>query len=254
VIRIVRADLPSEVSANLAVKAAKLGEDPKAARKLWKGADGLRKVLKSELALMAAGRGYCMYCGDGMGSDIDHHEPIAHNPARTFDWLNHLLACAFCNSHHKREQYPLDEQGLPLLIDPTFEDPLDHLFLALSVGKYRALTIKGEQTIQVCGLNRASLERGRQNAFDQVCGLVTRWWEMRESGDSHAEARAIWTLCDQPHGDVLHAMLRQAELPGARDIFRGDDRLIARLRLPDLRSAVKARMADHRDVSLGGRG
>ncbi|WP_370946325.1 HNH endonuclease [Amycolatopsis sp. cg5] len=175
---------------------------------------------------MAAGCRFCMYCGETLGSAIDHHQPIAMNPARTFDWLNHLLACDFCNSHYKRDQYPVDAAGHCLLIDPTAEDPLDHLFLVLSLGKYRALTDKGAATIKVCGLDRPLLERGRQRAFQQVKYAVAAW----DRGDDRAKSQAAWTLREQPHADVFHAMLRQADSPGAREIFDGDDVLIARLR------------------------
>ena len=146
------------VAVKLAAKAAELaGGRP--TRELWRDAKGIRKSLKQQLQSMAVGRDYCMYCGDGIGSDIDHHEPIARNPART------------------------------------------------------------EQTIKVCGLNRPLLERGRQLAFNQVRYAVRAWWEAHSSADLESVAQALWTLRDQPHADVLHAMLRQAELPGARDIF-----------------------------------
>ncbi|SFG77268.1 hypothetical protein SAMN04489731_101427 [Amycolatopsis regifaucium] len=44
----------------------------------------------------------------------------------------------------------------------------------------------------------------------------------------------VWTLLDQPHADVLHAMLRQAGMPGARAVFRSDDDLVSLLRAPEL--------------------
>jgi hypothetical protein len=174
-----------------------------------------------------------MYCGDGLGSSVDHHEPVARNPRRAFDWLNHLLACDYCNSHHKRDRYPVDADGNALLLDPTAEDPLEHLFLVLSIGKYRALTEKGRQTIEVCGLNRPLLERGRAAAVHQVAALVTHWW----LGDADVRRSALWTLRDQPHADVLHAMLRQATLPGARTIFRDED-LVTLLCNEELRGAL----------------
>ncbi|MFD1364783.1 HNH endonuclease family protein [Actinoplanes sichuanensis] len=124
---------------------------------------------------MAPGAERCMYCGDNQGTDIDHHEPMARDPLRTFDWLNHLLACSHCNSHHKRDRFPVDEHGRPLLIDPSVEDPFDHLLLSLSVGEYRALTEKGVQSIEVFGLNRPILARGRQQTFDVVVMCLRQW-------------------------------------------------------------------------------
>jgi len=235
VIALRRVALPPLVSAELARLTARIPPgDGKTARRLWTTSRGARRSIRDHLGMMAAGRGYCMYCGDGLGSSVDHHEPLARNPRRAFDWLNHLLACDFCNSHHKRDRYPVDADGRPLLIDPTAEDPLDHLFLILSIGRYRALTEKGRQTIDVCGLNRPLLERGRAAAVEQVAALVTRWHD----GAGDVRNRALWTLKDQPHADVLHAMLRQAQLPGARTVF-GDDKLVALLRNRELRRALK---------------
>ncbi|ANN20905.1 HNH endonuclease [Amycolatopsis orientalis] len=230
-----RIALPGRVVADLEDLTARIPPgDSKEARRLWRVSRAVRRSLRAGLDVMAAGRGYCMYCGDGLGSTVDHFEPIARNPARAFDWLNHLLACEYCNSHHKRDLFPVDDDGHSLLIDPTAEDPLEHLFLVLSIGTYRALTEKGEQTIKVCGLNRAQLARGRETAVNQVSALVVGWWTARALGDDVKRRAMAWTLLDQPHADVLHAMLRQAKMPGARAVFRSDDELIDLLRAPEL--------------------
>ncbi|QRP45467.1 HNH endonuclease [Amycolatopsis sp. FDAARGOS 1241] len=229
-----RVALPASVSSELLRLTARIPHgDTKTARRLWTSARGARRAIRAQLGVMASGRGYCMYCGDGLGSTVDHFEPVARNPRRAFDWLNHLLACEFCNSHHKRDRFPVDNAGEPLLIDPTVDDPLDHLFLVLSIGTYRALTDKGRATIEVCGLNRPLLERGRAAAVEQVAALVTHWW----LGSADARRRAVWTLQDQPHADVLHAMLRQASLPGASRVLDPD--LLPLLQDPALRTALQ---------------
>jgi hypothetical protein len=102
-----------------------------------------------------------MYCDDSRGTDIDHFEPLERAPLRAFVWVNHLLACSFCNSNQKNRKYPVDAEGACLLVDPTAEDPADHLTLRLSVGTYDPLSPKGEETIQVFGLNRSELVKGR---------------------------------------------------------------------------------------------
>jgi hypothetical protein len=235
VIGIRRIELPGRVVADLEALTERIpAGDTKEARRLWRVSRTVRRSLREGLDVMAAGRGYCMYCGDGLGSTVDHFEPIARNPRRAFDWLNHVLACEYCNSHHKRDLFPVDADGNCLLIDPTAEDPLEHLFLVLSIGTYRALSEKGAQTIRVCGLNRAQLARGRETAVHQVSALVAGWWNARELGDEAKRRAMVWTMLDQPHADVLHAMLRQAGMPGARAVFRADDALIDRLRAPEL--------------------
>jgi hypothetical protein len=179
-----------------------------------------------------------MYCGDNQGTDIDHFEPVSRNPLRTFDWLNHLLACALCNSHKKRDQFPLDADGQPLLIDPTAEDPFDHLSLTLSFGRYVPLTDKGQATIEVCDLNRPLLQRGRVNSRTNVESSLLRWTAAHRSGNAAAMRDIVRTVREQPCADVCQAMLRQAVGPGAGVIFSDTPQVLAVLRLPDVRAAL----------------
>jgi hypothetical protein len=179
-----------------------------------------------------------MYCGDSQGTDVDHYEPIAHNPLRTFDWLNHLLACSFCNSQAKRDRFPVGDDGAPLLTDPCAEDPFEHLLLTLSLGVYTALTGKGESTIDVCGLNRALLVRGQVQARRVVELCLAHWGAAHAAGDHARQAAAVLTVQEQPFADVCQSMLRQAESPGAGVVFAGSPAVLALLRLPELRDAL----------------
>lgn len=134
----------------------------RAARTLWERSGTRTRVhgpLKRVLLHMALGLEQCMYCGTDFGTDIDHFEPKARNPLRTFDWLNHLHACSTCNSNRKRDRFPTDADGHALLIDPTSEDPFEHMALSLSADIYYPLSDKGTATIEVCGLNRRQLLR-----------------------------------------------------------------------------------------------
>jgi len=187
---------------------------------------------------MAAGFETCMYCGDSRGTDVDHFEPVARNPLRTFDWLNHLLACSGCNSHQKGERFPVDDDGNPLLIDPSSEDPFHHLLLTLSLGVYRPLTPKGQATIDVCGLNERGLPKGRMHAR-KVVGLALREWDRARARNRSDDMREqVQTVQDQPFADVCQSMLRQAFSPGADVVFSDSPDLLALLRRHDLRAAL----------------
>ena len=145
-IPIARVQLDTKLAKRLSKRTTKLKSnhaDPSQARAAWKSADAERRGVRTYLEKMAPGVQRCMYCGDNLGTDIDHFEPVSSAPMRTFDWLNHLLACSFCNSNQKRGSYPCDPAGKALLIDPTSEDPSRHLSLTLSNGEYRALTPQG---------------------------------------------------------------------------------------------------------------
>jgi len=179
-----------------------------------------------------------MYCGECRGTDVDHFEPIARNPLRTFDWLNHLLACSTCNSHQKRDRFPVDEDGSALLIDPTAEDPFDHLLLTLSLGVYTALTTKGQVTIEVLGLNGRGLPRGRMRARNVVELALREWDRARVRDRSDEMQKQVRTVRDQPFADVCQSMLRQAFSPGADIVFSDSPDLLALLRRDDLRAAL----------------
>ena len=155
-IRVTRAPLPKTTLTSMVGYTGDIGQAavPNArAKQLWNWNNTIRRhihpVLTSTLAEMAPGLERCMYCGDNQGTDIDHFEPIRVNPLRTFDWHNHLLACSLCNSHLKRDLFPLADDGTSLLIDPSSEDPAPHLHLSLAAGAYIDLTDRGDATIKV---------------------------------------------------------------------------------------------------------
>lgn len=222
-----RPPLSAELSERLRQRRARLSDvdlSTAAVRRAWKNARTERDGLRGALLTMAAGHARCMYCCDSAGTDIDHFQPIALAPLRAFDWLNHLLACSHCNSNQKRELYPCDEaSGECLLIDPSREDPGEHLQLLFSSGRYRGVTEKGRQTIAVFGLNtRIELVRGRIDAF-LLCKDTLRSSALQVAAGRHGYADDLLkALSRRPNGDVLHAMLAQRHLPDAPRMFGTD--------------------------------
>lgn len=146
---------------------------------LWKqrGNKAFQEI-RSTLESSCSGRVRCMYCEDSEATDIEHFYPKATYPARSFRWDNYLLACSNCNSNYKRSQFPVDNMGLPLLINPMDEDPMDHLDLSLTTGKFVPATDKGKESIKVFGLDRQVLEVGRRDAWSVFCALVYRYSEL----------------------------------------------------------------------------
>lgn len=224
-IRLVRPALPDGLADRLPPLTEEIGgaaHPTRTARALWKRAvvrRGVHAPLRRLLEDMAPGYQRCMYCGDSQGTDIDHFEPLSLNPLRTFDWLNHLLACSTCNSNLKRDRFPVAADGTPLLVDPTTEDPFDHLLLTLSLGVYVARTEKGEATIDVCGLNRPVLTQGRVHARRVVLMCLSRWADGRARDAADEMREAVLTVRGQPFADVAQAMLRLARSPGAELVF-----------------------------------
>jgi hypothetical protein len=245
-IRIEREELPAELRDRLGtltneIAGTEPGQRAASARRVWDRTSTRERVhrpLTVALRRMAAGLGRCMYCGESYGTAIDHFEPIARNPVRTFDWLNHLLACTMCNTHKKGSRFPVDDEGRPLLIDPTAEDPFEHLILLLAAGEYDWWTEKGRATIGLFGLNDEPLPRARLNARTNVESCLLRWAAEPDTGKPIAMHELIRTVREQPCAEVCQAMLRQAVGPGAKTVFRKTPGVLAVLRSPEIRAAL----------------
>ncbi|RSS67630.1 hypothetical protein [Streptomyces sp. WAC06128] len=185
------------------------GGTSKSAREQWIKARTPRKHVRTALESMTRGAVRCMYCDDSRGTDIDHFQPLENAPLRAFEWSNHLLACSYCNSNAKRSQYPVNADGVCLLVDPSAEDPADHLRLLLKSGLYDPVdkSAKGEETIRVFGLNRPDLVKGRLDAFFRACSNMRDWHRLHQDADPLAD-RLAKALLDSPFIDVVHAMTR----------------------------------------------
>ncbi|MEU8240085.1 hypothetical protein AB0C07_17705 [Actinoplanes missouriensis] len=99
----------------------------------------------------------------------------------------------------------------------------------------------GRLTIEVCGLNRADLARGRQQAR-RVVALCLREWgrELRDRGPCAPET-LVRTIREQPFADVCQAMLRQVVMPGAGTVFADMPEVAAVLREPRVREELTLR-------------
>lgn len=167
---------------------AQSNDDARAAEveRLWQQRSNRAfQEIRGALEAMASGLVRCMYCEDSLGTDIEHFHPKRLYPAHAFEWSNYLLACSHCNSNEKRTLFPLDEHGQSLLIDPTVDDPSEHLLLSPTTGRFGHLTRKGEESIKVFGLSRETLETGRKDAWHGlVFGLIPSYAEKRRQGTS----------------------------------------------------------------------
>jgi 5-methylcytosine-specific restriction endonuclease McrA len=238
VIPIARISLETKLATKLAQRSAQLKSSDagaQEARKAWRSAPE-KSGIRDHLMSMAPGIRRCMYCGESYGTDIDHFEPIRESPAGTFEWLNHLLACSYCNSNYKRDQFPRDTNGEPLLIDPTREDPGRHLQLMLKTGKYRPLTARGGESIRVFGLNRDDLAKGRMIAFETRGAVLCRAQDLLRQERTTDAHRCLQALSEEPHASVLHEMLRSADMPGAVEVL--GEEVVTALRDPRVLAAL----------------
>lgn len=151
-----------------------IGREWKAARQT----QAIGVVLRS-LQQMMGQRERCMYCVDSHGSDIDHFRPKTRYPQRAFRWSNMLLCCTECG-RFKGDQFPLSD-GRPMLIDPTAEDPWEHLDFDPDTGNLTARfdpradrwSARGEETVRVLRLDRReAMAAGYAATFLRLCGVV----------------------------------------------------------------------------------
>ncbi len=173
------------------------------ARKAWRIRSSTRRELKRALEEAAHRPAFCMYCYESRGTDVDHFEPIAEAPLRTFDWQNHLLACGFCNQQAKKEIFPRQTgSGAPLLLDPFADDSAQHMTIGPS-GSFTDLTNEGAETIRVLGLNaRSQLVRARAVSWRNVLSVFER--VVRDGRTSPMTEEDVADLRFLPVVDAFH--------------------------------------------------
>ncbi len=114
-----------------------------------------------------------------------------------YEWSNLLLSCSKCNNR-KRNRFPIEGirviaakigiDGLPkgdylmansgvfdaeksLLLNPEIDEVEKH-FVFLPSGQIKALTLKGEVTIEVCNLNRKDLVLKRLSILNRYIDRI----------------------------------------------------------------------------------
>lgn len=157
-------------------------------------------------ALVAMFYGKCAYCESNITTvtygAIEHFYPKSKYIELTFEWSNLLLSCDVCNdASHKGTSFPSDNNGQPLLINPTDAntDPSTHLEfvwddvsgLANICGRDQS----GEKVIDVFDLNgrkdRKALINRRSRHIKGLIALL----KLAQGGDQDAIA-LLQESCD----------------------------------------------------------
>lgn len=216
--RLSRPSLPIDVRLEIYQhsKKVKTKED---GRKFWNNyrrSKASARILKP-LSEMSGRRMRCFYCADSMGADVDHYWPIALKHSLTFSWGNWLLVCPNCN-RHKSASFPLDQDGRPLLLDPSSRDPWKHFALDVQTGlimpRYKSGQYDeiGEATLEVlnCLLDEAIAD-GRLRVVKRLRRAVSHFLE---TGHTHETwTRIIQEVSEDDYGVSLWLFAHE----GARD-------------------------------------
>lgn len=128
----------------------------------WKAARQTKAMgtVLGVLRQMTGPRERCMHCVDSHGCDLEHFRPKAAYPNKAFQWPNLLLCCTECG-RFKGSQFPKVRQRA-LLINPTTEDPWQHLDFDPTTGNITARfdlqtndwSVKGTRTVEVLQFDR----------------------------------------------------------------------------------------------------
>ncbi len=123
-----------------------------------------------------------MYCVDSHGADIEHFRPKATFPDQMYAWTNMLLCCTECG-RIKGNAFPLDPKDRPLLVNPSTEDPWDHLDFDPMTGIITArfdlaegtFSPKGTETVRVLQLDkREALSDGYKKTLKRLKSVLQR--------------------------------------------------------------------------------
>ena len=146
--------------------------------------------------LLQAQFGKCCYCESRFGATsygaVEHFRPkgaVRQGPDQgreypgyywlAYAWSNLLASCEKCNTTHKRDLFPLGDDGArarshhddlnaerPLFVDPAAEDPEPHIrFRGAAVV---AATRRGQAMIEGVGLRRSDLEEARMERLGHL--------------------------------------------------------------------------------------
>ena len=199
-------------------------------------------AVRKTLARMCSGAQRCGYCEDSCADEVEHIRPKDLYPEAVFVWKNYLYACGPCNGP-KSNRYAIfseatgalkelarskdapvvaPESGLPVLIDPRLENPLDYMELDLlgtflfnptkAVGTTDYL--RAEYTINVLRLNdRDLLLTAREEAYHSYRARLHEYVRQREGGATAVHLQElIVRLKRMQHPTVWQEMKRQQHL------------------------------------------
>ena len=204
------------------------------------------KIVREKLVKMHGDLIRCAYCEDSVADEVEHLYPKSIFPERVFKWSNYTYACGPCNGP-KNSKFRLfrsidgqeiditpprrkppgwvatkPPKGVPLLIDPRRENPLDFLWLDL-IGAEKMIIPKiglspkdlrrAKYTRKILGLNRDFLLKARRNAVTSTKALIADYERKKNKKAPSKEIREIKVAIQtMQHRTVWKEFIRQKDL------------------------------------------
>lgn len=211
-IRVERGPAPDDLEARSQrwwseFQAARVKEPTLTSSAFW---NRVRSRLKADAAILAERfRHKCAFCEfkpePCSNPQVEHYRPKSRPEFedRMFAWENWLLSCGRCNQQ-KWTHFP-DCDGTPCLLDPTCEEPSEHLeFRGAGI---LPLTTRGSETIRIVGLDRSPLSDDRALWLNHIRSALL----LVQAAEFFDAARLflIWaTQDDAPHAAMTRQYLR----------------------------------------------
>jgi uncharacterized protein (TIGR02646 family) len=170
-----------------------------------------RELVRDVNLLDAAFYSKCAFCESKIRhvspAHLEHYRPKSGFSDLMFIWQNWLIACPRCNIK-KGMHFPLCEDDQPCLLDPTTDDPSEHLdFLDAQI---LAKTYRGEQTISLVGLDCSPLDEERARWLIAIRSLLLLWLCEVPVVSIEARELLIWAMQpDAPYAAMTRAFLRR---------------------------------------------
>jgi len=187
--------------------------------------------VKQALGLMFGSK--CAYCEADVTmvswQHVEHFRPVARYPALAYARNNLLLACGRCNGKpNKSDNFPIAPSGktreenrpepcsqlgigeLPMLIDPSSEDPEPHF--NFRDGRIIARTTKGKHSRDVYGLNRDQLVRGRKQWLAAIRPIAEEYRIGQMENDPVRQIRHRAVLFESVQSSAPFAGMVRSEL------------------------------------------
>ncbi|MBF0215327.1 MAG: TIGR02646 family protein [Magnetococcales bacterium] len=184
--------------------------------------------------------GKCAYCETkiepGSSPRVDHYRPHAIYYWLAYEWSNLVLSCERCN-RKKSDRFPVQGERVvqpqadfkawsagsvdflaerALLLHPEWDEPAEHLtFHPDGTIRARAGSVRGEETIRVCGLDREELTIERKKVVDRfrrrLRDSLVRWFRRNEQHPEQSDEECERILCEEL--DSVLTSVRNAREP-----------------------------------------
>lgn len=169
---------------------------------------------------------HCMYCEYNEAETLDHFEPRARDPQKTFDWPNLHLACDVCQ-RRKLARFLRPTDGISPL-SPRLDDPPAHLRMLPGGGLART-SERGNWTSDLFDLERPALCDARRD----------QWTALKHLIPAYATATRTDPIAAEPIADTLRRGRFRSVLRDLVIAARGPKAEL--LGLTDVAAAIEAR-------------